>query len=91
MKFLRQLRRVFFGWLRCYGCVPVEDDPDLIAAKQKQDELFERLRTLVDRVQVISGRTDILWKEYERRGYRELPFSGEARRFADKFETPRTH
>jgi hypothetical protein len=92
MRLLLQLRRVFFGWMRCYGCAPLEHDPELISAQKKQDELFSRLRTLVDRVQVISGRTDILWKEYERRSHSQsLPFPGEQRRFSDRFSPPQTH
>lgn len=94
MTTLRRLRRVFFGWWRCYGCDwPPETDPELMAAQQKQNELFSRLRALVDRVQVISGRTDILWKEYERRSdSRHFPFEGEPRRFSDRFAPPtQTH
>ena len=38
-----------------------------IAAEQKQSEVAQRLGTLIDHVQELTGKTDTLWKEYERR------------------------
>lgn len=61
--------------------------PDIVAARhavaEKQEEISTRVNNLVNHMQAVSGKTDLLWEEHERRRRESPYYTGPEKRVFD--------